>query len=241
MSATETPIMRKIRLLMAKAQGTNNEHEAASFAAKVQELLLEHGLAVSDIGTADPSAPREKVEQHDTPGSGKNFLKSPARKALLFSVCRFYMCQFMRYGSERVVIIGKKSNAEVAASMMIYLLEQTIRLSNRYGREHELSMTAVTDFRKGCMLRLCDRLDKLRYERELAARQPSTNPGNLPAVFASETEQVKAYMATLKVKVGRPLKIQEGQHAMAGRSAAERISLAPQVGQQQRNSTRRLK
>lgn len=229
MTETETPIMRKIRLLMAKAQGTNNEHEAAAFAAKVQDLLLEHGLAVSDIGTADPHAPRERVGEHATPGDGKNFLKSPARKALLFAVCKFYMCQYLRWGSHRVVIVGKKSNAEVAASMMQYLLDQTVSLSNRYGRDHGLTTAAVTDFRRGCMLRLCDRLDKLRYERELAAKTPTGNTGNLPALFVDETEQVKAYMSTLKVRVGRPMNIKQGQHAMAGRSAAERISLAPQA------------
>lgn len=230
--STETPIMRKIRLLMAKAQGTNNEHEAAAFAAKVQELLLEHGLAVSDIAASSPSEAREKVAEHDAaPGGGKNYLKSPARKALLQAVCRFYMCSYLRWGNERLVIVGKRTNAEVAASMMEYLLAQTVRLSNRYGRENGLDMRAVTDFRRGCMLKLVDRLNTMTLERERAARGTS-NPGNLPAVFVSESQQVRDYMSTLTLKKARPLNIRQGIHAVAGRQAAKDISLSPQVGQQ---------
>jgi len=42
-------IVRKIAGLMAKANGTENEHEAAIFAAKAQEMLAKHNLSEMDV------------------------------------------------------------------------------------------------------------------------------------------------------------------------------------------------
>jgi hypothetical protein len=223
----ETPLMRKIRLLMAKAQGTNNEHEATAFAEKVQELLLQNGLSASDINMEAGQAPREEVQQHDQERGGKDFLKSPARRVLLSAVCEFYMCSYLRWGSDRVVIIGKKSNAEVAAAMMNYLLDTVIRLSNSYARGQTSAVRI--DFRRGCMARLADRLHTLSLERKRAAQQPTGN--TLPALFVDESRLVAAYLATLKTKRAKPIRITQGMHAQAGRRAAEGISLNPQVGQ----------
>lgn len=220
MTTTESPLMRKIRLLMAKAQGTDNEHEAATFAAKVQELLLENNLSASDIKMSNGDN-RETVGQHDQ-ANGKDFLRSPARRALLMAVCKFYMCSYLRWGNERVVIVGKPSNAEVAASMMNYLLNTVVRLSNNYA-----SGSARIDFRRGCMLQLTNRLYTLTREREQAATQPANT---LPALFVSENELVKQYMATIKTKKARSTTIKQGIHAMAGRQAADGISLHGQIG-----------
>lgn len=222
----ESPLLRKIRLLMAKAQGTTNEHEAATFAAKVQELLLQNGLSASDIKT-DAPAQGEQVQEHEQERKGRDFLKSPARRVLLSAVCKFYMCSYLRWGSERVVLIGKKSNAEVAASMMNYLLDVVVRLSNQYATRQ----TDRVDYRRGCMLRLAERLHQMTEERERAAAQPSTG-NSLPVLFVNESALVKTYLANRGgVRVGRAAKVKHGLHAMAGRRAADGISLAPQVRQ----------
>lgn len=226
MTATESPLMRKIRLLMAKAQGTNNEHEAAAFAEKVQELLLENNLSVSDIKMSSGEQ-AESVGQHEQKNDGRDFLKSPARKALLGSVCRFYMCQYLRWGNNRVVIVGKKSNAEVATEMMNYLLETTIRLSNAYSPKQNERV----DFRRGCMLALCGRLDELRYRREQEAKRPQKTGNTLPVLFVDESRQVEAYLKTQNVRVGKGVRVKQGLHASAGRQAGSTISLQPQVRQ----------
>lgn len=228
MTTDETPLMRKIRLLMAKAAGTNNEHEAASFAAKVQELLLQNGLSASDIRSADAGQKAEQVAEHDSVNA-KSFLKSPARKVLLHAVARFYMCQTLRWGNERLVFVGKRANAEVAGEMMEYLLSTTLRLSNTYavGKGN----AARIDYRKGCMLRLAERLNELRTQRESEAKQPAAGGSNLPVLFVGESQLVQQYMNSLNLRRGRPLRVKEGLHAAEGRRGANGISLAPQVGQ----------
>ena len=229
---TETPLMRKIRLLMAKAEGTNNEHEAATFAAKVQELLLQNGLSVSDIQASAPGQRTEQVGEHDAANGGRDFLKSPHRKALLQAVCRFYMCSYLRWGNNRMVFVGKAASAEVAASMMDYLLRTVVRLSNAYAREHAMSNAARVGYRRGCMLRLTERLQQMTMQREREARQPSGGGSNLPALFVSESALVKEYLAGQKLRKSRPLRLSSGEaHGMAGRRGADGISLSPQVGQ----------
>jgi hypothetical protein len=227
---TETPLMRKIRLLMAKAQGTTNENEAAAFAEKVQQMLLENGLSAADIDTSAGQRPEEVAEHAPDARGGRDFLKSPARRILMGAVCKFYMCSYLRWGSERLVVVGKRANAEVAVEMMNYLLATTVRLSNEYARaQGSRSGSAVaTDFRKGCMLRLAERLDSLRRERERAAQRPQTG-SNLPALFVGESQLVAEYIKNRGVRSGRPVRMKVGDHATAGRRAADGIGLQPQV------------
>lgn len=227
MTTTETPLLRKIRLLMAKANDRSiGEAEATAFAEKVQELLLENGLNASDVDLSAGNKPAEQVQEHEQHRGGKDFLKSPARRVLLAAVCKFYMCSYLRWGSERVVIIGKKSNAEVAASMMGYLLDVTIRLSNTYASRQ----TERVDYRRGCMMRLAERLNEMAAERERAALNQKGN--TLPVLFKNEGALVQEYLKNRGgVRIGRAARVKHGVHAMAGRAAADRVSLSPQVGQ----------
>ena len=50
---SDSKIKSKIAALLAKAKGTDNEHEAETFLAKVQELLEKHQLDMSDLEDAD--------------------------------------------------------------------------------------------------------------------------------------------------------------------------------------------
>lgn len=224
-STHESPLKAKIRKLMAKASDPSvTEAEAAAFAVKVQELLLQSGLAMSDIG-ASTEERREQVGEQSFDFSRWN---SPHRRGLLDTVCSYYMCEVLYWRHQkRMVILGKPQNVEIAASMTDYLISTVVRLSTRYGREHPGSN--VVDFRRGCMLRLRERLMEEKAKMERAAT--TTNPGNLPVLFVSEGALVRQYVeAKYKVRKTKARAIKHGADAWAGRAAAEGISLRPQVG-----------
>lgn len=228
---SESPLARKIRLLMAKANDKSvTEAEAAAYAAKVQELLVNNGLSMSDIKEPDVERGEVGRSEHD---EKKQRWSSPSRKALLRTVCLFYMCEAIGPAKGRTdwTIIGRPHNVEVAVSMTNYLIRTVIRLSNEWGKQN--LGANVIDFRKGCMSRLTERLHTMRQaQKEAKQKWNGTNPGNLPALFASESQLVtdwkRANMRTVNAKV-RPIKAGAAGY-MAGQAAGDKISLQQQVG-----------
>lgn len=231
MTISESPLARKIRALMAKANDKSvTEAEAAAYAAKVQELLVKNGLSMSDVKKDD------EVERGDV--GRQEFAeawKSPSRKQLLRAVCRFYMCEAIgpAYKGGAWNIVGRPHNVAVAVEMTDYLIKTTVRLSNQWARAEP--MRNAIDFRKGCMARLCERLNEMRAEQaqQKAEYRPDGNPGNLPALFVSERTAIglfiKRAMPNVRYTSARP--IRGGADGMsAGRSAAAGISLHSQVG-----------
>ena len=228
---TESPLLARIRKLMAKAQDPSvTEAEAMAFADKVQELLLREGLAMSDVAASGEEQRAEAVGEEKFDFKRWN---SPHRRDLLGAVCAYYMCQVLYWRKLQMLkIIGKPQNVAVAASMTDYLIGTTVRLSTRYVREHP-GANAI-DFRRGCMLRLRERLyaAKAKMEREAARPAASTNPGNLPVLFQSESQLVANFVASAyTVRTTKARAVKHGADAWAGRRAAEGISLSPQVGQ----------
>lgn len=228
---SESPLVAKIRKLMAKANDSAaTEAEAATFAAKVQELLVANGLSMDSVREVN-DAERGAIDRysHD---QRKNKWISPSRQALLRAVCHYYMCEAVSpgRGSTQWTIVGRPHNVTVAVEMTDYLVKTTVRISNRWGREN-IGMNVI-DFRKGCMARLAERLNKLRKEQteQKPEYKPSGNPGNLPALFASERQQIGQVLKTMGVtyKSARPIRAGEVA-AAAGRAAAEGISLHQQV------------
>ena len=225
---SESPLVAKIRKLMAKANDKScTEAEAATFAAKVQELLVANGLAMGDIGEAKLDHGAIEDQTH------KDRWSSPARKHLLRAVCRYYMCELLVYPRQKTVkVIGRPSNVIVAMDMTDYLIKTVVRISNDYGRANYGSN--VVDFRRGCMARLAERLgEELRRARKAAepVYKSLGNPGNLPALFQSEEKQVHLFLKEkFNVKYVRAKGLKQGQDAERGRSAADGISLHRQVG-----------
>lgn len=231
MSDRESPLARKIRALMAKANDPSvTEAEAASYAAKVQELLVKNGLSMQDV--AEPDVERGDVGSYSHDEKQHRWT-SPSRRALLRSVCRFYMCEAISpaRGQKEWKIVGRPHNVDVAVSMTNYLVGTTIRLSNQWSRS---TGGNVIDFRKGCMMRLTERLDEMREQQKQkeAPKWNGSNPGNLPALFVSESTLVKNFMRekmNIRFTMSRP--IRGGVEGMAaGRRAGSEMSLHGQVG-----------
>lgn len=221
-------LVRKIRALMAKAEGTTNEHEAEAFAAKVQELLAKHNLSIDMM--------REEARDDVGVHYFNNEWKSPARKALFWAVCRFYMCKGIGpgRGSSTWTVVGRKHNVVVAIEMSRYLVSTVLRLSNEHGKRTGATGAQVIDYRRGAFQRLSERLDQMRkdaVEAEAPKWNADGNPGNLPALVTSEKALINAALAATGVKVvNKNIKItHKTDHAMAGRAAAENIGIQRQV------------
>jgi hypothetical protein len=221
-------LIKTIRALMAKAEGTTNEHEAATFAAKVQELLSRHNLSMENV----------RAENDDSVDmfTQKDEFNSPARRRLFWAVCRFYMCKGVApgRGGGHWTIFGRRHNVVVAVEMGQYLVRTVIRLSKDHARQWGAQNKDMIDFRRGAFIRLCERLDEMTA-RAMQADKPQwsgENPLNLPALFTSEKALIESVQAAkgFESKHAKKSKLKHGLHAVLGRRAADDIGLHTQVG-----------
>lgn len=237
-------IMRKIAALMAKANGTENEHEAAAFAAKAHAMLAEHNLSLTDVLKYGAAKAGDAVGK--TPHSNKYV--GGWRSSLMNSVAAYYFCKLVisheydaATGKNRkcFLLIGKTHNVAVAVSMFDYLEKTTVRLGREWMRSDAGSRSEQLNFEKGCGLRIAARLDRLRYEAaELAKAAPQGPSGGLPALYNQEAAAIQAFVeANMQLGKAHASKMRlQGRGAIAGRAAGDGVGLHTQVGaDRQRN------
>jgi Protein of unknown function (DUF2786) len=219
-------LLDTIRRLKAKADdpGTT-EAESMAFAAKVAELLAKHGLEEAQLAVEDQEQMGHLEERM------KSWDASPARRTLAWAVCRLYMVYAIRRPHVKTwALVGRRHNIIMCQDMMDYLVKTVIRLSTQYGKANPGAN--VIDFRRGCFVRVAERLEELRRQQTSAAVQwtPTGNPGNLPALYRSELDLAKSYASTRWTIRNTNTRIKQGWDALAGRKAGDSISLNRQVG-----------
>src|SRR5215475_1819621 len=126
-------LLRKIRGLKAKAEDDAvSEAEAASYAAKVQELLAKHGLEEAQLDVKD----QEQMGHDET--FEKLWNASSARRVLVIAICRLYFVYTIRYtrGSKTGtwILIGRPHNIAMAKDTADYLIKTVLRLGREYKR-----------------------------------------------------------------------------------------------------------
>lgn len=216
--AEKEKIADKVRKLLAKARGNENEAEAAAFAAKAHQMIVDHdlqGVLDAEAGetvTAEPLGTNSFVWKNDFPWS----------RVLANQVCLYYMCGYYRARFEGVstvvyVFVGKKHRAEVAESMFRYLYKTVIRMSNdAYETEAERRR-----YREGAGWRLAVRLRELR---EAAA---ATSDSRALAIFDSAAAEIAAALSGLEEKNPRAPK--STRATMRGYVDADSVQLNEQL------------
>lgn len=133
-------IKDKIAALLAKAEGTDNEFEAETFMAKVNELLERHQLEMHEVRKdADPMG-HEK-------GDTKFYASQSWAKDFIFAVCNYYGGEGIvhSFGNTRTfTVIGRESVRTTVTLMMPYLLTQLRRAGRRYAAHYGRTESVAT-------------------------------------------------------------------------------------------------
>jgi hypothetical protein len=227
-------LLRKLRALKAKADDPSvTEAESLAYAAKVAELLAQHGLEEAQLVVEEQTG----IGHEDYISSINNWSTSPHRRMLAVAVCELYMVDVLisTYKDVPWTLVGRKHNIFMVKEMTDYLIKTTIRLSNLHGRANPGSN--VISFRRGCFLRLTERLSAMRDEKEAKRPQYTSQgqPRNLPALYENERKLTDGYIKkhfpdTVEGKYGPRLGRDYGEDAWAGYKAADAIGLDQQVG-----------
>src|SRR6266576_632804 len=124
MTTTEQDkLYNKIRGLLRKAEGTDNEHEASSFYDKAQQLIMRYAIDEEQMWANDPDK-RSKIETLDVVIMDR-VTGADGKRTILHACAKANRCQ-MWYspGRDRSTIAGYNSDALFVEMLYSSILTQ---------------------------------------------------------------------------------------------------------------------
>lgn len=216
-------IKAKIAALFAKAEGTDNEHEAETFMAKAQEMLQKHNLSRLDL---DPEGHTDPLG-HDAEAYTW-FASSSWHATLYHAVSNYYGCQMVRDKIDSnkfaAILIGREGARDTVKIAYPFIVKQVALQAKALQKLYPEMSTSIA--RRQVAVALSSRIWDLVHKWSL-------NKGNEEKVLVVVDEN-KIYMDNLMDTVGGSRRI-KGANA-AAHNAAGAISLGRSV----KANTRRL-
>jgi hypothetical protein len=158
--------IKKLQAMTDTSRGTTPA-EAATAAAKIQELLFNYNLELAQI---DAAPDRDDVQSEEgTYGGGKS--ETQWRGTLLHHICLTNFCRSVRRTTTNSpVIVGRKHNILVVRQLFDYLAPEILRLANAASRADGLRGPAITAFRRAFALgAVTEIVARLREQRRVNA------------------------------------------------------------------------
>lgn len=219
MTDNKKKITETIKALLAKAAGTDNEHEAAIFAAKAHELMEKYQVSVGDVLKDDPVDMTNAYQATSSAPSYKKFLWR--------SLAHYYGCETMlkwiTSTKYEVHLVGRESSRVTTELMFPFIMEQVRKEGRKIAQARGMKPeAAIRDVANALVIRI----DQLVAEQKRKAPQPATVSGKNALIV---TDTIKALMKKLypnsKMSNSRSL----GTNGDAKKAAAG-ISLNQQMG-----------
>lgn len=170
-------ILRKVKKLLSLSN-SSNEHEAALAAARAHELLLKYNLTLEEAGHAEEDVVRISA--------GCSYKRPPAWLVELFVVvCQNFYCSPQRGGSGEMLILGGKTDVEVAKFTFGYLSEEVKRLVKIFSKRYlHLYRTYINDYALGVCFSITRAFDEMSRVNE--SRAEATGSAIVPLLSAKK-------------------------------------------------------
>ena len=230
-------ITEKIKKLLALSQ-SSNENEATAAAAKVTEMLTQYNLTLADLGglTVEP------IDEMTIDQSLKNV---PWKMFLLQAIAQVNYCvAFSRsthYGPVRAVVIGRPTNILIIQQLYEYLVTAVDRVTKEAIAAYKVELSGKTrtfanNFRKGCAIRIKERLEEQRRQIESEGIPATATTSAVDALVCCslverESSAIDTYLAPFGLVIGQKKSRVSGDGYAAGIEAGSRIGLNKQVKQ----------
>lgn len=138
-----------IAALLAKAEGTTNAHEAETFMAKAEAMMLQHGIERANLQAKTPGTRQEEIvidKVYIKNGHGYAAAMAAIGHAIGPSFSLRTLQANLSDGSKMVWLIGHASDVEQARTLMNSLTEQSRKQALAWWRkEGKASYFAPTD------------------------------------------------------------------------------------------------
>jgi hypothetical protein len=245
-------VIERIEKILALSQNNPNEAEAASAADKVQELLAEYNLTMSDLGNGKGET-EVIIRDNDFVTYFAGWIKP-----LLNSVARLYFCGYLyesfptafikREGLDKHArklyvgsnsrtylrhnFIGAEHNTVVAKAMGIYLIDTMEKLVKDALKTVPVSekTSFKYSFMNACAFRLAARLAE---RMQATATKGTTNLPALLNIYEAANKKNQEAMAGMFPNMSKPktslVRFNSTAGHKAGWEAGEKIGLDTQV------------
>lgn len=226
---SDKSILTRIKALLAKASGTDNEAEAEAFFAKAYELMEKYQLDAEDLDRDDPMGNEFTCQRKGTVAPDWDF-------RLMRGCAMYYGAEAIRWwrktpsGSGWAMRLVGRESARVTAMEMHKYLVKTVR---RLGREHWIDMRCsnpdAAARRIGTMLneRLISLAPKPATAGSLtkAASNALVTMGALEAYIKKEFPDLREiHSKTIRTKSAQDIAAGIGLNLQAGHSGQKRLS-----------------
>ena len=182
-------MIEKIKKLLAKAQNTNNDHEAQSFFLKAQELMAKAGLSQEDINLEEE---QEEVNQEIVLDKKTT---CPRNLRLAIIIAKNFKCEAVTLGREKAIaFIGLKKDLEIAKATFIAAHTYMERRRRRVYKEALNNGTACKGFRESYTNGFLDGL-KVAFENNI------TEKGLMVITPEAVTEHINQFTTKKKFSV----------------------------------------
>jgi hypothetical protein len=217
----DTKILRRVRSLLAKAESTEYEHEAAALTAKAQALMSRHSIerTLAAVRTTERSQPAVR----------RIWLENPyvsAKAWLVREVARANQCRSVTSRDLGLVtVVGFDNDLDVVEILVTSLLVQATRAMQAARPNVQRSWASVTrSFRQSFLIAFAGRIgERLRESAQAVQAEASAADGTaLLPVLADRAHAVDdVFAATFPYLVTRTIRTTNGAGAVAGRVAAD--------------------
>lgn len=226
MAYTIEQMKDKIAKLLAKAEGTTNEHERDAFNEQAERLMLRLGIEKAELEAVGEVKPEDIVEVKREWHGNYSIVMLPFTYDLARGFGNLTILQSSNYNGmlRTSFIIGHKSDVEEFTRLLDSLALQVMSALKRWQKEHREERRYLTDMEKyvqhrsfisGFGSEVRRRLTAERREEEQAA---STGAA---LVLASKDERIVAWVQETYPTVG---KARGGAQVYSSRAASDGAS-----------------
>jgi hypothetical protein len=228
---TTEDVIEKVQKLLRLAE-SSNPHEAASAAARAQELLFKHKLEMADVMSANPDEPKFVVEDHEIATLGRS---ATWKEILLGGVagvngCRVYRTRHRRLGETRLHVIGGTADIQATTYIFNYLcLECEKFLTEAATRRGRVSKSEgrvwANNFKIGFVEIVTARMWEQKHAREQLAKETQSTA---MVLVNDQKDQVDEFFKNMKLKEKKDQNsfLRDTDARLAGRDAGREVTLA---------------
>ena len=194
----------KLKAHADSAKDLGNLKEAEAFATKVQALLTEHKLEMSEIEFTD-YVESEPVEQEwlsgEDYGQGRKSKRTLWVQTLASGIARTNSCKIVvQTGSNSICFIGKKSDREIVTYLFTMLVPELDKISRREQRLAKRDWNEWHEFprnwRRSWLEGAADGIyNRLKDAEKKAEQQAGLATGNALVRLTSAKQEVEQWMA----------------------------------------------
>ena len=243
MDATTTPVIQKIKHLLALAAKAGTEAEAENASHHAQALMLKYRLSVAELESSMPESVAASVQEQEGPESAAKIAQW--KVTLMNVICNVNGCKLLinkktvGWGEARrlvnnvFLVIGSENDAALVNAFYCNLrdtIESLAKAHQPANLPRGVGKNWATSFKLGCTAKITSRLKQGAEEARKEAIVE--NKVTALAVIDNRSEAVSTYMGKKYPKLGHTQASRSnlnGAAFAAGVSAGSRVSLSSKV------------